>query len=71
MNNFDLRKFLNENKEGRQLHPNFKGPHEHYANLLPGRGMYLLQPSDIAMEIETLEAALAYLKELPASGSAE
>ena len=68
MSNFDLRKFLSENKEGRQLHPNFKGPHEHYAKLLPGRGMALLHPEDVATEIEVVEKALEYLKSLPASG---
>ena len=70
MDNFDLKKFLAENKESRQLHPNFKGPHEHYAKLLPGRGMSLLHPEDIATEIEMLERALEFLKELPAPGSA-
>ena len=70
MNNFDLRKFLAENKLAEeslpQLDPRFKGPHEHYSRLI-GRGNHLLSPADIDSEIEVLEKALEFLKSLPKS----
>ena len=70
MDNFDLRKFLAENKLAeetqRELDPRFRGPHYKYSKLIQ-RGNYLLSPADIPGEIEILEKALEFLKSLPKS----
>ena len=81
MSNFDLRKFLAENKEQideyrkdsrynakydeERYDQRFKYISQHYGNLLPGRFYGVMREEDIDPEIEQLEKALAYLKQLP------